>query len=106
MFDQDLSDPYASSKRDQWESPSGLIECASRRCLRVIWKFHLPPKHNNARSSPAPVGAHIGKEIIRNYGQATAIANEIVDVQEHPHQEAKEASRVNRPGLDHGIGTT
>ena len=65
--------------------------------LRVIGERHLPANHNNPCSSLATEGTKVSKEIIRKDGNTTAIANEIIEVQEHPHDEAKEARRVYRP---------
>ena len=73
------------------------------RRLREIWQCLFPPNHDNPCPSLAPEGAKVGDEIRQEYMNATPIADEVLDVQEHPHDEAKETRRMNRPRLNHGI---
>src|SRR6516162_5516717 len=83
--------------RGNQPSPRSLIEGAIMLCLRVIRQCLFPCKHDNPCPSVSPVGTNVSKEIIREDGQTTTIANEVIEVQENPHEEAKEACCVYRP---------
>ena len=72
--------------------------------MRVIRERLFPPNHNNPCPTLTPKSAKVGKEVTQENSETTAIANEIENVEEHPHDEAKEARCVNRPGLNYGIG--